>query len=115
MPIKGSLKEASLPDVIQLLQFGRRTGCLALADRQRLGSIYLADGWITYAAIVNRRDRLGDVLLHHGMVTREQLEQALQLQQGSRGRRVGEILVNLGAISADQLRVVLRSQVQEAV
>jgi len=45
MAIKGSLKEASLPDVIQLLFLGRRSGCLSLADRQRHGSIYFQDGW----------------------------------------------------------------------
>ena len=44
MAIKGSLKEASLPDVIQLLFLGRRTGCLALADRHNFGTIYLDEG-----------------------------------------------------------------------
>jgi hypothetical protein len=57
MVIKGSLKEASLPDVIQLLFLGRRTGCLALADRHNFGTIYFEEGHIVYAAIVNRRDR----------------------------------------------------------
>ena len=55
MAIKGSLKEASLPDVIQLLYLGRRTGCLAITDRQNLGYIYFDDGKIAYASIVNRR------------------------------------------------------------
>ena len=63
MAIKGSLKEASLPDVIQLLFLGRRTGCLALADQQNFGTIYFDEGNIIFAAIVNRRDRLGDLLL----------------------------------------------------
>ena len=33
MAIKGSLKEASLPDVLQLLALGKKTGCLAVSDR----------------------------------------------------------------------------------
>jgi tetratricopeptide (TPR) repeat protein len=115
MAIKGSLKEASLPDVIQLLFFGRRTGCLAISDRQRFGSVFFEDGWITYATIVNRRDRIGDVLLRAGLVTREQLDQALAMQHGSRGRRLGEILVSLGALRPEELRRRLRSQVEEAV
>ena len=41
MAIKGSLKEASLPDVLQLLALGKKTGCLSLTDRQNLGSIFL--------------------------------------------------------------------------
>ena len=87
MAIKGSLKEASLPDVIQLLYFGRRTGCLALADGQRFGSIYFDDGWINYATIVNRRDRIGDVLLRSATITREQLDQALGMQRMARLER----------------------------
>ena len=56
MAIKGSLKEATLPDVIQLLFLGRRTGCLALADRHNFGTIHFDEGHIIYAAIVNRRE-----------------------------------------------------------
>ena len=66
MAIKGSLKEASLPDVIQLLSLGKKTGCLAVADRQNFGYIYFDEGLITYASIVNRRDRLGDILVASG-------------------------------------------------
>ena len=115
MAIRGSLKEASLPDVVQLLYFGRRTGCLALSDRQRFGSIYFEEGWITYATIVNRRDRIGDILFRNGAITREQLDQALGMQQVARGRRLGELLVSVGALAPTELRRVLRLQIEEAV
>jgi len=46
MAIQGSLREASLPDVIQLLFLGRRTGCLAVADRQSHASVFFEDGWL---------------------------------------------------------------------
>ena len=81
MAIKGSLKEASLPDVIQLLFLGRRTGCLALADRHNFGTIYLDEGQITFATIVNRRDRLGDLLIRKGRITAEQLSGPLRLRR----------------------------------
>src|SRR5207244_8269843 len=115
MTIRGSLKEASLPDVIQLLFLGRRTGCLSIADRQRHGSIFFEEGWVCYDSIVNRRDRLGDMLLSSGVVTREQLEQALALQRTSPGRRIGELLTSLGLLSPDALRRFVRLQVEEAV
>ncbi len=115
MAIRGSLKEASLPDVIQLLFLGRRSGCLSVADRQRHGSIYFEEGWIIYAAIVNRRDRLGDMLLASGAVTRAQLDQALALQGSAPGRRIGELLVNLGLLSPEELRRFVRLQIEEAV
>ena len=54
MAIKGSLKEASLPDVLQLLSMGRKTGCLGLSFHDSFGSIYFDNGRICHAAIVNR-------------------------------------------------------------
>ena len=51
---------------------------------------------------MNTRQRLGDVLLQHGLVTREQLDEALARHQGS-GRRLGEVLLSLGAITREQL------------
>ncbi len=43
MAIKGSLKEASLPDVLQLLALGQKTGCLSVTDRTNLRNIYFKD------------------------------------------------------------------------
>ena len=69
MAIKGSLKEASLPDVLQLLALGKKTGCLSVTDRTNLGNIYFDNGWICHASIVNRRDRLGDMLVKRPTMT----------------------------------------------
>jgi tetratricopeptide (TPR) repeat protein len=115
MAIKGSLKEASLPDVIQLLFLGRRTGCLALADRHNFGTVYFEEGNIVYAAIVNRRDRLGDILLRSGRITPEQLQQAIARQEGDREHKLGEILLGLGALSREELERYMRHQIEEAV
>jgi tetratricopeptide (TPR) repeat protein len=52
--IKGSLKEASLPDVLQLLSMGKKTGCLGLSFHESFGSIYFDAGRICHARIVNR-------------------------------------------------------------
>jgi len=115
MAIKGSLKEASLPDVIQLLFLGRRTGCLALADRHNFGTIYFEEGHIVYAAIVNRRDRLGDILLRSGKITSAQLEAAIARQEGDREHKLGEILLELGALGRPELESHMRLQIEEAV
>jgi hypothetical protein len=50
MAIKGSLSEASLPDVLQLLAMGQKTGCLSVTDRANFGYIYFDRGRITYAS-----------------------------------------------------------------
>lgn len=115
MAIQGSLREASLPDVIQLLFLGRRTGRLALADRQRHASIWFEDGWIVHAAIVNRRDRLGEILVRAGPVTQAQLDEALAMQAAEPGRRIGECLVRLGAVGPGELARFARRHVEEAL
>lgn len=115
MAIKGSLKEASLPDVIQLLFLGRRTGCLALADQHNFGTIYLDEGQIVYASIVNRRDRLGDILLRKGRITTDQLQKAIKAQDDDRKHKLGEILVGMGILSRTELEEYMRLQIEEAV
>src|SRR2546429_4777384 len=92
MAIKGSLKEASLPDVLQLLALGQKTGCLSIADRSNFGYIYFEKGRICYASIVNRRDRLGDILVKHDKITQSQLETAVQRQTKELGRKLRGIL-----------------------
>jgi tetratricopeptide (TPR) repeat protein len=115
MAIKGSLKEASLPDVIQLLFLGRRTGCLALADQHNFGTIHLDEGQIVYASIVNRRDRLGDILLRKGRISAEQLQKAIEAQDDDRQHKLGEILVGMGTLTRAELEDYMRLQIEEAV
>lgn len=115
MAIKGSLKEASLPDVLQLLALGQKTGCLSIADRSNFGYIYFDRGRICYASIVNRRDRLGDILVKHGLVTQEQLDAGIKRQERERDKKLGEILVAQSSISQANLERYMRMQIEEAV
>ena len=115
MAIKGSLKEASLPDVLQLLAMGKKTGCLSVADRNNFGYIFFDQGMITYASIVNRRDRLGDILVKNGLVTQDRLQAALDRQPHERDKRLGELLVDMGALTRTDLERYMRMQIEEAV
>lgn len=115
MAIKGSLKEASLPDVLQLLAMGQKTGCLSVAHRSNFGSVYFDRGRICYAGIVNRRDRLGDILVKAGIITREALDEAIAAQERHPDERLGELLVARGALSREELHRQVRAQIEEAV
>lgn len=115
MAIKGSLKEASLPDVLQLLSMGKKTGCLAVTHRSNFGYIYFDKGLISYASIVNRRDRIGDILLKSGTISQEQLDAAISAQAMHRDKRIGELLVSQGAVTPDGLNAQIRIQIEEAV
>ena len=115
MAIRGSLREASLPDVLQLLALGGKTGCLSVAHRTNFGYIYFDRGRISYASIVNRRDRLGDILVKNGVITQQQLDSAIEAQRLHRDVRLGELLVAQGALTSDALTAHIRMQIEEAV
>jgi hypothetical protein len=115
MAIKGSLKEASLADVCQLLHLGLKTGCLSVTDRSRFGQIFFDRGRITYSRIINRRDRIGDVLVRAGALRQEQLDQALEIQADEPDRKLGEVLVGSGFITQADLTRYIRFQIEEAI
>src|SRR5205085_11560525 len=70
---------------------------------------------ISYASIVNRRDRLGDMLVKNGMVTQEQLDKAVDAQIRRRDKKLGELLVELRSITREQLQQFVKVQIEEAV
>jgi tetratricopeptide (TPR) repeat protein len=115
MAIKGSLKEASLAEVCQLLALGLKTGCLSIADRSRFGQVYFDRGRIIFARIVNRRDRLGDLLVADGLLTQEQVDAVLQEQAKNPERRFGELLLEHQLIAQEDLQRYFRMHIEEAV
>jgi tetratricopeptide (TPR) repeat protein len=115
MPIKGSLKEAGLADVCQLLSMGQKTGCLSVTDRSRFGQIFFDRGRITFATIVNRRDRLGDLLVREGELTHEALMEAVDAQATEPDRRLGELLLERGLIDTETLKAAIERQIEEAI
>jgi len=115
MAIRGSLREASLPDVLQLLAMGKKTGCLSVTHRQQFGTIHFERGRISHAAIVNRRDRLGDILVKHGLVSPAALEEAIAAQAAQPQRRIGDLLVAGGHLGREELHEYLKHQIEEAV
>src|SRR5690242_16217296 len=57
LPINGSIEEAGLPDVLQLLSLGGKTGCLSISDGQTHGEIYLDAGRVSWAEVFSQRDQ----------------------------------------------------------
>jgi len=115
VPIQGSIEEASLPDVLQLLSLGRKTGCLAMVDGALHGEIYLDAGRISYANVANRLDRIGDVLVKLGRITQDHLKEAVDEQARGNKQQLGRILVDFGRIEHGELERFVRLQVEEAV
>ncbi len=115
MALRGSLNDVNLADICQLLAMGRKCGCLWITDRSNFGYIYFDQGRVTYASVLNRPDRLGELLVQNGIITRDQLSAAMEGQAHQPGARVGRLLVGQGSMTEDDLKKYVELQISEAV
>ncbi len=114
MAIKGSLKEASLPDVIQLISMGQKTGVLTVTEKEHFGSITFFKGNIVDSYLINRKNRIGEILVASGEMSESQLEKALEIQKET-GAKIGKILLSEQFVREDNLIKHLRQQIQETI
>src|SRR3954462_8286184 len=110
MSINGSLRETSLADVLQLLSMGRKTGCLSLTHRGIFASVFFDSGRVSYASIVNRRERIGERLAQAGVITADQLRGALDHQRKAPDARLGDVLVETGLVTRNAIEDQIRAQ-----
>lgn len=115
MAIEGQLEDVGLADICQLLAMGRKTGCLTVTDRSSFGYIYFDGGRVVYANVLNRPDRLGELLVRNGVITRDELSAAMEQQAREPGRRLGRILVDQGSFTEEELVRYISIQIAEAV
>ena len=115
MAIEGALQDVSLADICQLLGMGMKTGCLTMTDRSNFGYIYFEKGRVIHASVLNRPDRLGELLVRNHAITRKDLSAAMERQATQRGKRLGEILVEQGALDEETLKKYIQRQTEEAV
>ncbi len=110
---RGNLKSVALPTILQILSTDNRTGVLHFEQGQAIRAICLKDGRIV-AASGRERQRLGQILYDRGLISQEQLEEALEKTKEEK-KRLGEVLLDLGYINEDSLKELIRYQIQEAV
>ncbi len=110
---RGNLKSVALPTILQILSTDNRTGVLHFEQGQTIRAICLKDGRIV-AASGRERQRLGQILYDRGLISQEQLEEALKKTKEEK-KRLGEVLLDLGYINEDSLKELIRYQIQEAV
>jgi hypothetical protein len=123
----GSLAALSVPEAIQVVHASLKSGVLLLAfgseparavkperpEQLRRRSIYFREGQVVFASSSARAERLGPVLLRHGVIGPDELERATHLVKS--GRPLGQVLVDQGILDSGQLYEGLTLQVREIV
>jgi hypothetical protein len=110
----GSLQACGLPELLEVLRTGQKTGTLVCSSAAGIGAIHLRSGKVTGAAAPNSSD-LCDYLLTRNAVTEEQLQTIRQLGNGAQPALAIDLrLLEQGIVTAEQLQQALRDQVLAA-
>ena len=114
MGLSGNLRTMDLPEILQWISSGRKTGALHLGRRSIEKRIFFEGGVIHTSWSNDPRESLGQFLIRERLVTEEQLFRAL-LKQESEGRLIGTILIADGLLSEDDLRRSLQAKAEETI
>ena len=111
--LQGSLDSFKLPDVLALLNSAKKTGMLTVTADEREAYVFFRAGAVVYAASNQTSLRLGAILLHKKVLTREQCDAIDELVLG--GGRFRDLAVEKGILTAEQLDNFLKIQVSEVI
>jgi len=112
MSLEGKLKDFGIADILQLLAQQQKTGILLVERQTESAEIYFLNGLVIETRSSQHTDRLGEMLIRGGYVTRQQVTTALD-RQGDTFDYLGKLLVRDGLIQHEVLQQALKTQMLE--
>ena len=109
----GSLSSLSLEDVLSHVLSGVRTGLLVVQSGAVRRTVSFRDGQVVFASSSERHERLGACLVRLGLITDEQLHQALT--RVAPGTKIGQALTREGLLTEARLYNGLTFLIRELV
>lgn len=113
MTFQGDLASMHLAEILLFLAMTKKTGVLIVKHRKVTKKIYYENGEIVFAASSLNDERLGDVLVQHGRITREQYRESAKRIEPT--KRQGRVLVEMGVITPEELWKEVCEQVESIV
>ncbi len=112
--MRGLIRDFSFPDTLIGLQRSNKTGILTVQSCDIVKKVYIRDGDMVFSVSNQPEDRLGDVLLREGIISREQYDRSV-VELKRTAQRQGSILVRLGYLNAAGLASAVRHQVESII
>lgn len=112
--LKGNLRTMALPDVLQWIALGQKTGSLLVRRGATETRIMFRDGSLFSSWSNDPRHSLGQFLIRDRQVSEEQLFKALLAQERG-GGLIGSILVGEGVLAEEDLRQTLAFKAEETI
>lgn len=116
MALTGTLEDFGIAEILQLIGQQGKSGVLHLSSSDDEVHVVIAEGAVVSAESARRKqkERLGAMLVRAGLIDRDALARALQVQ-GRTLRRLGDILVELELVTAQDLKEMTALQTTETV
>jgi hypothetical protein len=114
--LSGKISFTPLVDVLEQLRRRKATGTMTVSSGDVKKCIFMKSGQIVFATSTSSTDRLGEILVRTGKLTRENLEHATQIYKKNAGlKKLGAILVENGLIASKDLFGGLKAQVKDII
>ena len=114
MSFTGDLEHLPIVDVIQLMHSTRNSGILHINGKRGESQLVFKNGYIVGASHLNNGIRIGDILVAHGAITEEILQEALGIQHtpGTPRRPLIVTLLEWGMVEEQEAYSALRSLIE---
>lgn len=114
IPLKGNIKDISIPKILVNLNRNRKTGILKVWTPSFIKKVYIHKGDAVYASSTEEDDRLGETLTKIGKITMEQYDRSVEILKRT-GKRQGEILVELGYLTPQEVIWGVKYQIKDII
>lgn len=114
MGISGNLSTIGLPDVLQLLSTGGKTGTLRVTRSSDVAHVYFQEGNIIYATSSTRKDALLNILVRNGHLALAQAER-IRIRSRTGKNSIEKILQQGNFVSSELLLDAAMTQAKEIV
>ena len=114
MSLTGNLETFYLTTILQLLHNEQKTGVLRVMRKDEEIKIFIQEGAIIHATRSEGKNRLGDLLVKHGMIADKQLKECLALSQEKK-LPLGKIIVEKEYATAQAIKQIIFKQAENAI
>jgi hypothetical protein len=113
LDLTGNIEQFTLPEILQLIAAGRKSGTLGITREDQIIMIYFDRGDIIYGYGPGQAFHLGQMLQERGAISPENLAEAVRIQtKTENSKRLGEILISRRFIDRVDLEAVVKSQIE---
>lgn len=106
--LRGDLRHFFPGEILQLLKLAQATGRLELERAGERAEVFIERGQPVFARTTGGSVRMGDLLVHRGVVAQETIDRVLSRPPSRADQRLGARLVEAGAATPDDVQQAVR-------